>query len=79
MRSASVAGDQSPRDLVEEWMRLFLAADVDAIVGLYAPGATFTGTTTARFTTPSEDIRSYFVRVLHDRRPASGVVLDCWI
>ena len=70
--------NQEARLAVEEWMKAFVEADVDRIVGLHAPGATFTGTSSAKFTCSSADIRAYFVRVLRDRTPASAEVLDCW-
>ena len=67
------------RQVIQDWMRFFVESDVEAIVGLHAPSATFTGTSSRRFTTATEDIRAYFARVLRDRKPARADVLECCI
>lgn len=69
--------ESQPRQLVDAWMRAFIAADLDAILELHAPGATFTGTSSATFTDAPADIRAYFHRVLRERQPERAEVIDC--
>jgi ketosteroid isomerase-like protein len=57
-------------------MRAFVQSDVDAIVALYAPDATFTGTSSAKYSVCPEYVRAYFIRVLKERAPAKAEVLD---
>jgi len=66
-----------PRDLVFAWTRAFAAADLEAVLALYAQDATFIGTSSAGFTQSPADIRAYFQRVLKDRTPGRADVVDC--
>jgi uncharacterized protein (TIGR02246 family) len=46
--------------VVEKWDKAFIASDVDAMVRLYAPDATFIGTSSKMPVVKTEGIRSYF-------------------
>src|SRR4051794_17837954 len=61
---------------IDRWLKAFVDSDVEQIVGMYAPEATFTGTSSARFMQSRDQIRAYFRAVLQDRQPASAEVLD---
>ena len=55
--------------MVEHWAKAFAEADVDTIVGLYAPDAVFMGTVSKAIVTQPEDIKKYFqVALLGNRR-----------
>ena len=46
--------------VVEKWDKAFVASDVDGMVRLYAPDATFIGTSSKMPVVKTEGIRSYF-------------------
>jgi hypothetical protein len=46
--------------VVEKWDKAFMASDVDGMVRLYAPDATFIGTSSKTPVVKTEGIRSYF-------------------
>jgi uncharacterized protein (TIGR02246 family) len=60
--------------VVERWAAAFRASDVDAIVGLYAPDATFLGTGSRAVVLTSAGIRDYFERALLTDRPRGAVL-----
>jgi uncharacterized protein (TIGR02246 family) len=73
---SAIAG---PKDdavqVVERWAKAFTAADVEAIVSLYAPDAVFMGTVSKTIVTTPEDIRKYFqVALLGKRRFVASFV-----
>jgi uncharacterized protein (TIGR02246 family) len=63
----------APRDdalaVVDRWAAAFAASDVDAITNLYAPDATFIGTSSMAVLTGHAAIRGYFDRALNEDRP----------
>jgi uncharacterized protein (TIGR02246 family) len=71
--STVVAG---PREdalaVVERWAAAFTASDVDAVMSLYAPDATFLGTSSREVVEAPQDIRRYFERALLNDRPRSA-------
>ena len=61
--------------MVEQWAKAFTAADVDAVVGLYASDAVFMGTVSKTIVTTPEGIRKYFeVALLGKRRFVASFV-----
>ncbi len=61
--------------ILDEWTKAFAASDVDAIVRLYAPDATFIGTGSKAVVVKPEGIRSYFDGALLTNKPR-GASLD---
>ena len=62
--------------VVELWAKAFTAADVDTIVGLYAPDAVFMGTGTKTIVTQPEGVRKYFEVVLLGNRKFVASLVD---
>lgn len=75
--SCALAG---PREdaimVVERWAKAFTEADVDTIVGLYAPDAVFMGTGSKTIVTKPEDIRKYFQGALLGNRRWVAALAD---
>lgn len=61
---------------VERWATAFTEADVDAIVGTYAPDALFFGTGSQTLVRKPEDIRSYFDTALSRDKPRGAELLE---
>ena len=61
---ASAAPTDDAFRVVERWASAFTEADVDTIVGLYAPDAVFVGTGSKSIVTQPADIRKYFETTL---------------
>jgi uncharacterized protein (TIGR02246 family) len=58
---ASFAGPKEDALLVvEKWDKAFVASDVDGMIKLYAPDATFVGTSSKAPVVKTEGIRGYF-------------------
>lgn len=76
MERATQEPNEAIRSLLARWLQAFVDADVEAMLGLYAADATFTGTSTAGFTRAPEQVRAYFVRVLRERTPRRAEILD---
>ena len=70
------AGAQAARAVVESWLQAFLAADIDAIVSLYAPEATFFGTSGQALVLDPAGVRAYFGRALTWARPVRAQLLQ---
>jgi uncharacterized protein (TIGR02246 family) len=70
---ASASAVAGPRDdalaIIDRWAAAFAASDVDGIVALYAPDATFIGTTSTSVLTGRAAIRGYFENALLRDRP----------
>ncbi len=68
----------APRDdalaVVDRWAAAFAASDVDAITNLYAPDATFIGTSSTAVLTGHDAIRGYFQRALNEDRPRGATL-----
>jgi len=74
--SPAFAGpEEDALELVGKWAAAFSASDVDAIVALYAPDATFLGTGSRTVVLKTEEIRQYFERALLTGGP-HGAVLE---
>lgn len=69
-------GVQGPRQVVEAWLRAFLAADVEAVVGLYADDVRFFGTTGDVLVSGQAGVRQYFERALRWARPVRAELLE---
>jgi uncharacterized protein (TIGR02246 family) len=69
------APEEDALQIIEQWAAAFRASDVDAIVALYAPDATFLGTGSRAVVSETQDIREYFESALLANRPR-GAVLD---
>ncbi len=70
----------SPREtalrILDQWTQAFAASDVDGIVKLYAPDATFVGTSSKQVVTETAGIRQYFEHALLNRRPRGAINSD---
>jgi uncharacterized protein (TIGR02246 family) len=74
--SAAFAGPKEDAlQVVEKWAKAFTDSDVDGIVKLYAPDATFLGTGSKTVVVKPEEIRKYFEQALLSNRPR-GAKLD---
>ena len=62
--------------VVDQWGKAFAASDVDGIVGLYAPDATFFGTGSKALVSTPGPVRSYFEAALLRDRPRGAAVLE---
>jgi uncharacterized protein (TIGR02246 family) len=73
--SPALAGpEEDALDLVGKWAAAFQASNVDAIVALYAPDATFLGTGSRAVVFETTEIRQYFERALLTDRPRGAVL-----
>ena len=73
--SPAFAGpEEDALELVRKWAAAFSASDVDTIVALYAPDATFLGTGSRAVVLKSEEIRQYFERALLTGGPHAAVL-----
>jgi uncharacterized protein (TIGR02246 family) len=74
--STVIAGPKEDAlQVVEKWAKAFTDSDVDGIVKLYAPDATFLGTGSKTVVVKPEEIRKYFEQALLSNRPR-GAKLD---
>jgi uncharacterized protein (TIGR02246 family) len=62
--SANAGPTEDALAVVDNWNKAFVASDVDAIVKLYTPDATFLGTGSKTTVTQPEGIRAYFEAAL---------------
>jgi uncharacterized protein (TIGR02246 family) len=62
--------------VVQRWAKAFNESDVDAIVGLYAPDATFFGTGSKTLVNTPDGIRSYFTTGLQRDKPRGAELLE---
>lgn len=75
--STAIAGPKEDAfQVVERWGKAFTEADVETIVGLYAPDAVFMGTGTKTIVTKTEDIRKYFQTALLGNRKFVASIVD---
>lgn len=70
-RSETKSPANDAREVVQRWATAFSESNVDAIVGLYAPDASFFGTGSKALVTTPEQIRSYF-QGLHRDKPRAA-------
>jgi uncharacterized protein (TIGR02246 family) len=74
--STAIAGPKEDAlQVVEKWAKAFTDSDVDGIVKLYAPDATFLGTGSKNVVVKPEEIRKYFEQALLSNKPR-GAKLD---
>ena len=74
--STAIAGPKEDAlQVVEKWAKAFTDSDVDGIVKLYAPEATFLGTGGKTVVVKPDEIRKYFEQALLSNRPR-GAKLD---
>ncbi len=75
---ACATATAAPRDdalaVVDRWAAAFTASNVDAITSLYAPDATFIGTSSTGVLTGHDAIRGYFERALNEDRPRGATL-----
>jgi uncharacterized protein (TIGR02246 family) len=62
--------------VVQRWATAFDQSNVDAIVNLYAPDASFFGTGSKALVTTPEQIRSYFEAALQRDKPRGAQLLE---
>ncbi len=62
--------------VIQRWEAAFDASNVDAIVGLYAPDASFFGTGSKALVTTPDQIRSYFEVALQRDKPRGAKLLE---
>lgn len=73
------AGASAERDVnlvIQRWAAAFKESDVDTIVGLYAPDASFFGTGSQTLVTAPAEIRSYFEAALNRNKPRGAELLS---
>jgi uncharacterized protein (TIGR02246 family) len=68
-KSDSAGSANGAMQVVQKWATAFHESNVDAIVGLYAPDASFFGTGSKTLVTSPEQIRSYFEAALQKDKP----------
>jgi uncharacterized protein (TIGR02246 family) len=74
--STTIAGPKEDAlQVVDRWAKAFTDSDVEGIVKLYAPDATFLGTGSKTVVVKPEEIRTYFEQALLSNRPR-GAKLD---
>ncbi len=80
LTSLTVSANAGPKEealaVVENWGKLFVASDVDGVVKLYAPDATFLGTGSKTTVVKPEGIRSYFENALLNTKWQSAPLHD---
>jgi uncharacterized protein (TIGR02246 family) len=74
--SANAGPKEEALAVVESWGKLFIASDVDGVVKLYAPDATFLGTSSKATVVKTEGIRSYFENALLNTKWQSAPLKD---
>jgi uncharacterized protein (TIGR02246 family) len=73
--STAIAGPKEEALLVlEKWAKAFTDSDVDGIVKLYAPDASFLGTGSKTVVLRPEEIRKYFEQALLSNRPRGATL-----
>jgi uncharacterized protein (TIGR02246 family) len=74
--AAIAAAKEDALQVVELWVKSFTAADVETIVGLYAPDAVFMGTGSKTIVTQPETIKKYFEATLLGNRKWVASLMD---
>jgi uncharacterized protein (TIGR02246 family) len=75
-RAESTNPSDEAMRVVERWATAFSQSDVDTIVSLYAPDASFFGTGSKALVTTAEQIRSYFEVGLQRDKPRGAQLLE---
>lgn len=75
--SSTTSGPASEAEqVIVRWATAFRESNVDAIVGLYAPDASFFGTGSQALVTTPEPIRRYFETGLNRDKPRGAELLE---
>lgn len=75
-RNDSASSADEALQVVQRWAKAFGDSDVDTIVSLYAPDASFFGTGSTELASTPEPIRAYFERGLNRDRPRGAQLLQ---
>ncbi|HTV26043.1 MAG TPA: nuclear transport factor 2 family protein [Polyangiaceae bacterium] len=75
-RSDSTGPANDAMAVVQRWATAFGESNVDAIVALYAPDASFFGTGSKALVTTPEQVRSYFEAGLNRDKPRGAELLE---
>jgi uncharacterized protein (TIGR02246 family) len=62
--------------VLENWTKAFSASDVDAIVKLYSPDASFLGTGSKSLVVMPDGIRKYFEAALNTEKPRGATLVS---
>ena len=69
------SAESDARLVIQRWATAFEKSDVDTIVSLYAPDASFFGTGSQTLVTAPAEIRSYFEAALNRNQPRGAELL----
>ena len=75
-RATPANPEKDALQVVERWATAFNESNVDAIVSLYAPDASFFGTGSKSLVTAPAEIRSYFEAALTKDKPRGAQLLE---
>lgn len=75
-KSDTAGAAHGAMQVVERWATAFSESDVDAIVSLYAPDASFFGTGSQTLVTTPEQIRAYFEAGLLKDKPRGATLRE---
>lgn len=64
------------RAIMDRWCQAFGAADLDGVLGLYAPNAAFLGTSSPRMVCTPNQVQAYFERAMRERTPKCAQILE---
>ncbi len=72
--TANAGPKEEALQVLEKWTKAFTDSDVDGIVKLYAPDASFLGTSSKTVVLKPEEIRKYFEQALLSNRPRGATL-----
>ncbi len=72
---AGASAEAEARLVIQRWATAFKDSDLDTIVSLYAPDASFFGTGSQTLVTTPAEIRSYFELALNRNKPRGAELL----
>ncbi len=72
--TANAGPKEEALQVLEKWTKAFTDSDVDGIVKLYAPDASFLGTGSKTVVLKPEEIRKYFEQALLNNRPRGATL-----
>lgn len=76
LSSAVASPEQEAMAVLEKWTKAFTEADVDGIVGLYAPDALFFGTGSKVLVTRPDGVRKYFEQAFQSLKSRTAALGD---
>ena len=74
-RETSDGAQQAALAIVDIWAKALARSDVETIVGLYAPDATFIGTSSKAVVADTTGIRAYFDNAVRSIGPADVAII----